>query len=374
MSEILFSWTHPDAVAKGYKTGVSLHSHTCLSEESLDIIPRYAARVPYLGAAIRQQQQRFLESNGKPLDFGRAFWTPPLSPRQAWDLETSQLEKSGLRPLISITDHDSVQSCYQLRVLGKKAPVSFEWSVPFGSTFFHLGVHNLSAASGHEIAGHLATYTADPKPKLLTELFAGLNEDPAVLLILNHPFWDESGIGESEHAHTLGAFLERHGRQLHALELNGLRPWAENRRVAWLARQCGMPLISGGDRHGCEPNSILNLTNASSFSEFAAEIRQDRVSNILFMPQHKESIRFRFLQTMWDIMRDYPDHPQERQRWADRVFYRNDAGASIPVSHFMTGNEPSIVKQFSQIIRLVESRRMQGVLKFALNDGERALI
>jgi hypothetical protein len=32
-------------------------------------------------------------------------------------------------------------------------------------------------------------------------------------------------------------------------------------------------IISGGDRHGCEPSAVLNLTNAKTFSEFIDEIR-----------------------------------------------------------------------------------------------------
>ncbi len=33
------------------------------------------------------------------------------------------------------------------------------------------------------------------------------------------------------------------------------------------------PVISGGDRHGCEPNGVINLTAARTFSEFAQEVR-----------------------------------------------------------------------------------------------------
>jgi len=223
MSEIHFAWTQPGAAYR-FRAGVSLHSHTSLSEESLDIIPRYTEKVPYLGKAIREQQRLYFERYGQHLDFGRGFWTPPLSPRQAWDLELSQIQRLGLRPFVSLTDHDNLHASYQLRVLGFQAPVSLEWSVPFRSTFFHVGVHNLPASKGHEIAGRLASYTLQPTSSLLTELLADLNAEPGVLLILNHPFWDESGIGESEHANTLGAFLERHGRAFHALELNGLRP------------------------------------------------------------------------------------------------------------------------------------------------------
>lgn len=93
----------------------------------------------------------------------------------------------------------------------------------------------------------LSRYTNDPKPERLGPLPAMLNEDPATLLILNHPFWDEKGIGASEHGHTLGCLLERHGALIHALELNGLRPWSENTRIAWLSRHTGIPAISGGE-------------------------------------------------------------------------------------------------------------------------------
>jgi len=37
-----------------------------------------------------------------------------------------------------------------------------------------------------------------------------------------------------------------------------------------------MLLVSGGDRHGVEPNANINLTNATSFTEFVHEIRRKR--------------------------------------------------------------------------------------------------
>ena len=39
-------------------------------------------------------------------------------------------------------------------------------------------------------------------------------------------------------------------------------------------------MISGGDRHACEPAACLNLTNAASFGEFVAEsteLRDDQL-------------------------------------------------------------------------------------------------
>ena len=365
---IHLSWKEPSVTGR-FKTGVSLHSHTNLSEETLDIIPRYTEKIPYLGRSIKAQQRKYLEKMGKPLDFSNAYWTPPLSPLQAWQLESKQIHDLGLRSLVSLTDHDSIQAGYSLSVLEttRGTPVSVEWTIPFGTTYFHLGVHNLKRRVCLDVMAQLAAYTQP-----LGALLAMLSEDPATLLVLNHPFWDEKGIGASEHAHTLGCLLERHGSHIHALELNGLRPWAENGRVAWLSRHTGIPVISGGDRHGCEANSNINLTNASTFAEFVEEIRVGRQSHVLFLPQHREPMRYRIVQTMWDVMREYPDHPADRRNWSDRVFFRDDDGVPQPVSKFFNGNEPAIVKQFSSIIRLVNSRSVRTVLRSALVDGEEA--
>jgi hypothetical protein len=85
-------------------------------------------------------------------------------------------------------------------------------------------------------------------------------------------------------------FLLKNGNYLHALELNGLRNWDENRAVRRLAEQWNMLLISGGDRHGVEPNANLNLTNATSFTEFVHEVRREKKSDMLFMPQYAATL------------------------------------------------------------------------------------
>ena len=128
----------------------------------------------------------------------------------------------------------------------------------------------------------------------------------------------------------------------------------------------------GGDRHGCEPNSNINLTNASTFAEFVQEVRGGRQSTVLFVSQHNEPMRYRILQTMWDIMREYPDHPADRRKWSDRIFFCDEDGIAKPVSTFFNGNEPAIVKQFSSLIRLVDSRSVRTVLRTALVDSEEA--
>ncbi|MDQ2713080.1 MAG: hypothetical protein M3Y24_12780 [Acidobacteriota bacterium] len=130
-----------------------------------------------------------------------------------------------------------------------------------------------------------------------------------------------------------------------------------------------LPVISGGDRHGREPNAILNLTEASSFSEFVGEIRCERRSHVAFMPQYREPIRLRVLQTMVDVVRDYPENVEGRRMWSDRVFYRDPfTGNTLPVRAIWMDGGPSIIQHFLRAMKLVEWRGVRTALRFALDD------
>lgn len=354
-----------------FRCAVSLHSHTWHSRENLAFVPRYTSGVPMVSAAIRRQEQRYLERWGRPLDFGSVFWRPPLAPREALELERSQiLEKLGLDALVSITDHDDVQAGILLSVLDPQSPVSVEWTVPFGPSFFHLGIHNLPPRGAQEVMGELAAVTKNPTRERVREILAAVNDSPGALVVWNHPSWDEARIGSVGHALIVGQFLERFGEFIHALELNGLRPWHENERVRSIAATSGHPLISGGDRHGLEPNANLNLTNAATFDEFADEIRRDRHSDIVFLPQYREPIRIRMIETMRDAVRDYPEFPEDRRRWSDRVFYTTVEGEIRPLSSVWNGNEPWPVKWFVRGVQATMMPQVRGALKAALADAQ----
>ncbi|MBV8549715.1 MAG: hypothetical protein JOY54_00320 [Acidobacteriaceae bacterium] len=366
-----FFW-HEHSVSKQFRAGVSLHSHTMYSEESLDMVPRYTARVPYLGSAIRREEAKYSARNAKDFDFGHAFWTPPLAPRQAYRLEEKQIQrKFELPALVSLTDHDDIQAGTLLRVLDRfrKAPISTEWTIPFGPTFFHLGVHNLPAGEAGAIMDRLARYTAGEATDSLGELLHVLNGYADVLLVLNHPYWDEKGIGAAEHEQLLFRLIQEHGKFFHALELNGLRSWRENRQVIRLGRESNLPLISGGDRHGREPNAILNLARSATFVEFIQEVRYEGFSHVVFMPQYHEPLKLRVLQTMVDVVRDYPENAPGRRTWADRVFYRDPiTGAPSPISQIWNDGGPRIVKHFIAAMRLLEWRGVRSALRIALDD------
>lgn len=366
-----FLW-RDQAIDKDFRAGVSLHSHTMYSEESLEMIPRYTAKVPYLGAAIRRQQEEYLQAKKNRLDFGRAFWTPPLSPRQAHRLEEKQIHsRFNLPAFVSLTDHDDIRAGSHLQVLERfrQAPVSTEWTVPFGPTFFHLGVHNMPVEQSGAIMEQLTAFTACPQEHQLGELLGMLNSFPAVLLVLNHPLWDEKGIGVPQHAQVLGRLLERYGRWFHGLELNGLRSWRENAQVIWLGRQSGLPLVSGGDRHGQEPNAIVNLTRGANLLEFIQEVRYGRRSHVVFMPQYHEPLKLRVLQTMVDVVREYPDNSDGRRVWSDRVFFRPlRQTEAVPVSSYWQNGGPAVIRYFISAMRLLERRSVRSALRLALDD------
>jgi hypothetical protein len=55
------------------------------------------------------------------------------------------------------------------------------------------------------------------------------------------------------------------------------------------AKDFGLSAVSGGVCHGCRANTALNLTRSASFVEFVAEAREDRRSEVLLLPEYRES-------------------------------------------------------------------------------------
>lgn len=331
-------------ISSEFRTGVSLHSHTAYSEETLGGFARQASTIPYLSCAFRRR-------SGATVDFGQAFWTPPLGPRQAYRLEEKQIQRSFELPaLVSLTDHDDIRAGTLLRVLDRfrNAPVSMEWTIPFENTFFHLGVHNLPVADASALMDLMQAYTQTPRSNLLPGILEELNSMREVLLVLNHPLWDEHGLGITSHEDVLQRLLRVHGASLHALEVNGLRSWNENQRIFALGRELGLPVVAGGDRHGREPNAILNLSRASTFSEFVNEVRVERFSHVVYMPQYRKPLAMRVLRTVMEVIDDYPNN----------IFYRDpETAKALPLASVWDGNAARGVKQIAAFIQLFGTRR-----------------
>ncbi|MEI9899627.1 MAG: hypothetical protein WDN31_05185 [Hyphomicrobium sp.] len=80
------------------------------SKESLDFIYKIAGRSSLLQWTLKHSEQRYWETTGKQLDLTRGWWTPPLAPADAYGLEGGQIERLGLTPIVSLSDHDDIEA------------------------------------------------------------------------------------------------------------------------------------------------------------------------------------------------------------------------------------------------------------------------
>jgi hypothetical protein len=210
-------------------------------------------------------------------------------------------------------------------------------------------------------------YTAKPDEKRLTEILAALHALPNVLIVFNHPIWDLYIIGKEKHRQRVQDFMATNGRFIHALELNGLRSWEENREVKQMAKALDMLLISGGDRHGMEPNANINLSHASSFTEFVHEVRYEGRSHVLFMPQYAEPWKHRILQSTLDAIRNYPDFPQGSRTWDERVYHPDGNGVVRPLNELWPGDgrAPYYLRWIIDAVRMMGARPISGSLRMA---------
>jgi hypothetical protein len=373
---VSYLWREPQAAA-GFTAGVSLHSHTNQSKETLDFIAELSTDWGVLQPLMRWCEQRCLKTTGIRPDYARSYWTPPLTPKLAFDLERGQIEeKLQIPAMVSITDHDDIRAPMLLRSLAsaRQIPVSLEWTVPFGPGAFHLGIHNLPSATGAQWMQRMEKFTAIPaaeRPvKMLTDMLAELDELPGVLIVFNHPLWDLYRIGKEKHLFLVNDFLAVNGQFVHAIELNGLRHWDENREVATLAVRWNQILISGGDRHGIEPNANVNLTRVTSFTGFVHEVRRERQSHVLFMPQYAEPWKHRILNSTLAAIRNYPDFPEGSRRWDERVYHPDAEGKIRPLAElWYKGSAPAFVSALLGFVRTLGTAPVSSGLRLAWNDA-----
>jgi hypothetical protein len=359
-------------ISGAFQSGVSLHSHTMHSREFLGRLPGYISRIPIASYVIEREVGRLHLYGGRIVDFRKMYWTPPLSPREAFELEKDQVEtKLGLRPLVSLSDHDNIEAGLHLQMLEgtRRAPVSVEWSVPYDQTIFHLGVHNLPPTRATAWMKELARFTASPRPEVLRGLLHQLNAEPSVLLILNHPYWGAESVGSEQHCDSLAIFLQKYGHLLHGLELNGLRSRNENRRVLKLGQAVDLPVVSGGDRHGFEPNAVLNVTSAGTFADFVDEIRLECRSQVVLMPQYFEPLRHRLLESAWHALSDAPGE-FGRTHWMTRVFIPGADGTPRPLSDFMGTRFQHVVDRFRWIVAFLVNPKIRPALRLVWLGNE----
>ncbi len=327
-------------------------------------VPAYLERIPVVAGLFHREMRKYVERHGAPADFGKGWWHPPVGPEAVLDSEKAQIDALGLKPLVSITDHDSLDACLAIRRADPSMLLSVEWTVPCSEGFFHVGVHNLAPATASSCFHRLSRYTRRPSASMLREVLAEINADPATLVVLNHPLWDLANVGAGRHVTLLSRFLEEHGRWIHALEANGYRSAGENARVSALAERLALPLISGGDRHGYAPNSLLNLTKSVSFAGFVREIRDRRASDIAVMPHYWQPLVARKLSVAGDVLRPTPLNPPGRRYWVDRVSYEQGGVVSSLSRHWPQGG-PLWVRSTVRVFRVLTRAPFLRALAFA---------
>jgi hypothetical protein len=192
-----------------------------------------------------------------------------------------------------------------------------------------------------------------------------LHESPQVMIVFNHPLWDLHKAG-ALHISEMKRFIKAAGRTLHALELNGLRHIRENREVARLAEETGHVVISGGDRHGLEPNANINLTSASSFTEFVEEVRIDRHSHVHFMEQYQGKWEQRILSSTLNAITDFPEFMPGWQKWDERAFHPDQNGEMKSfASLWPEGKAPKLLLGAIKIVRLGAVKGLSAPLSLA---------
>jgi len=176
--------------------------------------------------------------------------------------------------------------------------------------------------------------------------------------------WDLAGIGTERHSSTLNNFVAKYGMFIHAFELGGLRSWEENQRTLHFAEGWNQPIVGGGDRHGCEPSAVLNLSETENFTEFVHEVRKQRCTHVLFMPQYAEPHTLRVIQTLLDVIREYPEYPEGFRRWDQRVFHPDANGVLHPLCDLWT--KPAwLINAIFGTFRLLEAHPVRSAMQFA---------
>jgi len=374
----VFSRRSPVSSQAGIRAAVSLHSHSECSCERLDFIPHFAHQIPVVSRYFERAVDEYERRHGRPLDFATWYWRPPATPADVIASEREHLQRRlGLIALVSLTDHDTLEGPMALRASGKSdVPLSLEWTVPFGHTIFHLGVHGIRAAQVHEIAAALRAYTTSSpnspsasEPRL-TEILEWLCECDETLVILNHPYWDIGHVGQLRHDSTLLAFLRAHRDRIHGLELNGYRAWDENRRVLPLAQGFGIPIVGGGDRHGLTPNTIVNLTRAGGFGGFVRELRTERVTQCVVFPEYRAPFVARLLESANDVLSPDRRHSRGARTWADRVFTTMSGQEHSAASMWRV---PSWLNTVVGVTRLLGTKPLSAVFEITRSDGHKTL-
>jgi hypothetical protein len=118
-----------------------------------------------------------------------------------------------------------------------------------------------------------------------------------------------------------------------------------------------------------EPNASINLTNATSFTEFVHEIRRGKKSAVLFMPQYAEPWKLRMLLSTIDAVRNYPEFPLGTRTWDERIYHPDANGVARPLSELWPdGTAPWELTWGIRLVQLMGRRLVSGSLRMVWSE------
>jgi len=299
---------------------VCLHTHSCFSRENLAGL-NWVVELGYMRPFKGFLQRSFGLASIPDLDYSELGYHPPFRPDDIWRMETENARRLGVyHLLLAITDHDEVAGALELQ---QKQPdhsesiaLGEELSIRFDGHSFHLGVSGLPEDRVHDVSASLHASARLGHPDAVFEELASLG----CLVVLNHPLITWDGAATEVPALHL---LRRYGWAINALELNGMRSVAENRRVIELAQHAAKPLVGGGDSHLLRPSAALCASRARTYADFIAEVQsgwsRPLVTREYFSPlRWKMSLRvLSFIAQYREIahFRGEPIHARLHGRW-----------------------------------------------------------
>ena len=258
---------HPD---REFGYAVSLHNHSCHSVEKLSAL-NHVIRKAYMRPWSGVLQSSFGLGHVSDLNYAEVTFNPPYSPEDVYHMEAEAAGPWGFNGLhLAITDHDEFAGNLDLLQrrtdLNGSIAVSEELSLWFQGHLFHLGINLMPVATAPETHAQMQAAARDGRYDDLFEILTS----SGCLVILNHPLvaWRPGA-----NAIPVTDLLTRYGWAIHALEVNGMRTREENDRVLELAKAWKKPVVGGGDSHLMVASSILSISNAATFKDFVAEVK-----------------------------------------------------------------------------------------------------
>jgi hypothetical protein len=249
---------------------VSLHNHSCHSVEKLAALNQ-VVKMAFMRPLSGVLQSSFGLGGISDLNYAEITYNPPYTPEDVYQLESTAAAGWGFEGVhLAITDHDEFAGNVALLRgrpdLNSRIAVSEELSLWYQGHLFHLGLSGLPEREIDET--HIRMQSA-ARGGRYDELFETLAAS-GCLVVLNHPLvaW-----GPESQTIPFTDLLTRYGWAIHALEVNGMRRREENDRVLELARQWRKPVVGGGDSHLLVASSIISLSQAATFKDFIAEVK-----------------------------------------------------------------------------------------------------